>query len=456
MQRFALIAAFGLALARAASAQTASQYNQLKQQLDTLQKQVEGLKAAGPEAIPTEAAPKKLEWTGFGEMAYQNMGTRQENGSPSPYRDIANVTRLCVAGIYHYDEKIQAKFEVELLNAGANALTTNSLNKNISIDVDQAYVEDKFTEQAGLRAGLMIVPMGLTNDHYRPTDYDGVFRPSVETYLIPSTWRELGAGLFGTLGPNKMVSYRSYVVNGLNAVGAETIWGNNTFNQVPGFSGSQGIMGGRSLGTISLATDGAWVTRVDVALMKNSFLGAAYYVGKAGQGLVPSEIPIEIWEAHAHLEYQNARLQALFTQGNMANAGQLDDMIVATANAAHTPPDLVGGRWWGGYVSLDYNVMPLFKPEGMKGIAHLGPYFRYERYVTASHMPSFYWADPANSRTEYTVGLSVKPIKNIIVKGEYQWLNNEARGVGSPALVENGQLPLTGVHEWNLGLGFEF
>ena len=456
MKTLTFIAAFALALARTASAQTADQYNQLKQQIDGLQKQVEGLKASGTQIMSREPKKEKLEWGGFGEMAYQNIGARQENGSASPYHDIANLTRISIDGIYHFNDQVRAKFEVEVLNAGVNSMTTNSLSKNISVDIEQAFVDDKLSEAAGLRAGLVIVPMGLTNDHHRPDDYDGVFRPSTEIYLIPSTWRELGAGLFGTFGPEKMVSYRSYVVSGFNPVAGSTstTYTPNIINQVTGFTGSQAIKGGRSLGTIGLAKDGAWVTRVDVSPVKGSFVGASYYVGQAGQGQVSSEIPIEIWEAHAHGEYRNARLQALFVQGNIGNAGQLDAII--KNNSSVTAKDYVGGRFWGGYVSLDYNVMPLIKPEGLKGLEHLGPYFRFERYSTAAHLPAGYAGNGANDRTEWTVGLSARPIKNVLLKAEYQWLNNSAHQVGAPALVENGQLPLTGVHEFNLGLAYTF
>ena len=47
--------------------------------------------------------------------------------------------------------------------------------------------------------------------------YFGVERPEVEQRLLPTTWREGGAGIFGELAPG--LTYRGYVVNGLNARG---------------------------------------------------------------------------------------------------------------------------------------------------------------------------------------------------------------------------------------------
>jgi hypothetical protein len=54
--------------------------------------------------------------------------------------------------------------------------------------------------------------------------------------------------------------------------------------------------------------------------------------------------------------------------------------------------------------------------------------------------------------------VSLRPVKHVIVKTEYQWLNNRAHSeiTQSPGLVSVGQYPLTGIHEWNLGLGYEF
>ncbi|MBI5200862.1 MAG: hypothetical protein HY925_04675, partial [Elusimicrobia bacterium] len=45
------------------------------------------------------------------------------------------------------------------------------------------------------------------------------------------------------------------------------------------------------------------------------------------------------------------------------------------------------------------------------------------------------------SRIEYTAGLTYKPIPQVVVKGDYQWLLNQAR---------------TGVNQLNFGLGYVF
>ena len=67
---------------------------------------------------------------------------------------------------------------------------------------------------AEIGGGLLLLPMGFINEMHEPTTFLGASRPETELRIIPSTWRENGAGLFGELGP---FDYRTYVVNGLDA-----------------------------------------------------------------------------------------------------------------------------------------------------------------------------------------------------------------------------------------------
>ena len=43
----------------------------------------------------------------------------------------------------------------------------------------------------------MLIPMGIVNEYHEPTTFNGVERPSIDGKIIPSTWREIGLGLYG-------------------------------------------------------------------------------------------------------------------------------------------------------------------------------------------------------------------------------------------------------------------
>jgi hypothetical protein len=76
-----------------------------------------------------------------------------------------------------------------------------------------------FDGKLGFRAGLLLLPMGIVNEMHEPTTFHGVFRPWVENKLIPTTSRENGFGIYGSLMDDK-VEYKWYYVNGWQNPGA--------------------------------------------------------------------------------------------------------------------------------------------------------------------------------------------------------------------------------------------
>src|SRR6266498_5081560 len=59
--------------------------------------------------------------------------------------------------------------------------------------------------------------VGIVNVYHEPPSFNGVDRPDVDTFVIPSTWREPGVGIFGELAEG--LRYQVFFVNGFNANG---------------------------------------------------------------------------------------------------------------------------------------------------------------------------------------------------------------------------------------------
>src|SRR5204862_3216672 len=79
-----------------------------------------------------------------------------------------------------------------------------------AIELEQAYVDFLVTRGFNVRAGMLLVPMGIINERHEPPVYHGVERPFVDTVIIPSTWFEAGAGVHGEVGSG--LRYRAYVM----------------------------------------------------------------------------------------------------------------------------------------------------------------------------------------------------------------------------------------------------
>ena len=84
------------------------------------------------------------------------------------------------------------------------------------VGVEQAFINYKISEPINFRAGLMLIPMGIVNEYHETTTFNGVERTAVETKIIPTTWRELGAGFTGTID-NLSLKYQAYVINGFKS-----------------------------------------------------------------------------------------------------------------------------------------------------------------------------------------------------------------------------------------------
>ncbi|MGH9335555.1 MAG: hypothetical protein ACRD21_17610, partial [Vicinamibacteria bacterium] len=244
----------------------------------------------------------------------------------------------------------------------------------------------------------------------------GARRPEVESAIIPSTWRENGAGIFGTAG---LFEYRAYAIAGLSS---------------SGFS-SAGIRGGRQKGARSKAEDFGLTGRLDLTGMPGLTAGVSFFTGDSGQGSTVDRQTIagrvSLFDLHAQYRHRGLHLRGLYARGSIGDAE-----LINAANSL-SGASSVGEDQFGWYLEAAYDVMTL-APRGEWALA---PYFRYERLDPQDSVPPGFVDGPATDRTLWTFGIDVKPISRVVVKADYQWIRNEAR---------------TGINQFNVALGFLF
>ncbi|MCM2269877.1 MAG: hypothetical protein NDJ75_07235, partial [Thermoanaerobaculia bacterium] len=185
----------------------------------------------GPAASKVYRKAKGVSIGGYGELLYQNFSGSNDAGAPSGKLDDLDVLRGIVYVGYKWSDKwiLNTEFEWE----------HGSTGKNGEASVEFAYVDRLIRPELNVRAGLVLIPMGLVNELHEPTVFLGARRPGVESAILPTTWRESGVGVFGEVGG---FAYRTYLLNGLDA---------------KGFTAG-GIRGGRQQGFHSKAEDFAW------------------------------------------------------------------------------------------------------------------------------------------------------------------------------------------------------
>lgn len=436
-QRLGIILGALVALAPAAPAlaQDAAKLGELERKLDILTQEIEKLKlgeAAEPQDLKGrsgmapaaskvyESRPGKVSIGGYGETVFHGPSKRRQDAGPSNEKKQADNLRAVLYAGYKFNDWILLNSEIEFEHGG----TGEGGEVRGEAAVEQAYLEFKFSRALGVRAGHVVVPLGLVNEIHEPTTFHGVDRPSVERFIIPSTWHENGVGLFGEFGP---VSYRTYLMAGLNAVSSAD-------PAADGFTASGGIRGGRTEGSNSFAEDLALASRVDIQPLTGVKAGMGLFLGEADQGRATFSVPVTLWETHAAAEWRGASLKALYAQGRIGNADALNSAQGFTDAARNS----VGREFFGGYVEGAFDVLTLVRENQGQAFS---PFVRYERYDTQAETPSAFSKNPANSRVEYALGATYKPIAQVAVKLDRQWKRNQAR---------------TGVDQWNLGLAYIF
>lgn len=94
------------------------------------------------------------------------------------------------------------------------------VEKGGEVALEQFHITRLVHPAFNVRAGHLIVPVGLTNEQHEPINFFGTSRPEGETTLLPSTWHENGIEVFGTFGRGyTRFNYQALVVAGLNANG---------------------------------------------------------------------------------------------------------------------------------------------------------------------------------------------------------------------------------------------
>jgi len=342
-----------------------------------------------------------------------------------PFSDIArqngnlDVHRLVTFMGYKFNDRTHFVTEIEIEHV-------------IEVYVEQAFLSYMIDERLNFRAGLILIPMGILNEYHEPPTYNGVERPNLDAKIVPTTWREVGAGFSGKFD-DLSLKYQLYILNGFNG-----------YNGSGKFRGTDGFRTGRQKGAESFMSNPNLSTKIDYYGIMGLKLGLAVYYGKSQSSLyhgldmddigavkkADSSI-VGITMLGLDVRYQNkgfeARAQYILTSAS--NTLQYN---------AFTGKDL-GSKMMGYYFEAGYNVLRFLKDTRNK----MTVFARYENYNTHAQVDAGIAKIDAYNRTDITVGLGFKVADGAVFKADYQ-------------LFKNADTSVDGINQINLGMGIWF
>ena len=387
---------------------------ELERRIELLAEEVERLRSGEPEnevtidqaralgLAPSAASTYEIDSgvsiAGYGEVLYENYASDKV----SQY----DMLRAIIYTGYRFSDKFLFNSEIEVEHAK-------------EIFVEFAYVDYLATPNFGLRAGMLLVPMGLVNEFHEPTVFIGAERPVTENKIIPSTWRENGGGFYGAFNN---VAFRAYVVNGFR--------GTN-------FSAG-GLRGGRQKGGKAYADNMAFTGRLDITPIPGAFFGGSFSTGGSGQSEVADDsgriygVRTNIFDVHAQVQARGVDFRALFAQAGLDDTSMLNQVLGLEGSKG------VAEKMQGGYVQLGYDL--LSQAPGAAGVA-LTPYLRYEKVDTHTALAAGFTRDPGRNNTYTTFGIELKPNPGVVFKVDHMWVSNAAD---------------SGVNQFNVSVGYAF
>lgn len=297
--------------------------------------------------------------------------------------------------------------------------------------IEQAYLNHRFDERLQLKAGLLLTPFGIVNEYHEPTSFNGVLRPAVDNSIIPTTWREIGAGLHGRFSEAGL-GYQVYVMNGFKSYDGSGLIG-----------GSSGLRGGRQKGAMAIMGSPSVAARITYDAIPNLVLGISGYMGETSSTLFnkldkndqaamakadSSIVNVSMVGADYRYSIGNFKTRGTIAYASLGNVAEYNKL---------TKKDL-------GSALLGYNIevaYDLFAKDGSdEGV--LTPFVRYEKYDTNHKVASGATRKDAYNKQDWVFGVGYRIAKGAVLKADY--------------LLSKSKADNSAIGTLNLGVGVSF
>ncbi|MFB6306369.1 MAG: hypothetical protein ABEH43_05180 [Flavobacteriales bacterium] len=327
--------------------------------------------------------------------AYGEDHYHQPMGSDKRYNGTMDVHRLVPFLGFNFNKNVSFFTELEIEHVD-------------EIYVEQAFIDYRINRFMTFRSGLLLMPMGIINEYHESTTFFSVERPGMDHDIIPTTWRELGAGLTGNIY-SASLRYQLYAVNGFKSYdnGSGTLGGGESFR------------GGRQKASKSTISSPNVTGKVEYYGIKGLRVGLSGYFGKTQSTLYhgansdmekradSTVVGLNMLAADFRYRIKGLKLRGQYVYGKMNNVAEYNSF---------TGSDL-GASMSGYYVTAGYNVLNLCKKNKNQDIT---VFARYENYDTHNSVTGEMKENKAYDRSTITFGANYTIAKGAVLKADYQ------------------------------------
>lgn len=306
---------------------------------------------------------------GYGELHYVNTDST----------NIINMHRFILFMGHEFNDRMRFWSELEIEHSQVKTEGEGSGE----VSIEQAFLEFDISDNNSIRAGIILVPVGLVNETHEPPTFYGVERNNVEKNIIPTTWREGGVSLTGRF--SGAFSYDVAMHSGLQISSAD----------------NYAVRGGRNNVSKAPMSDPAYTARLKWTGIAGVELGAAVqYQRNMLQSQADTDPAADpaltagsatLLETHAVWQTGPYALRALYASWDLSGSG---------------PQSVGADEQSGWYVEPSYKFTPKW-----------GVYARQSSWDNQVNSTN----DTQRDQTDF--GVSYWPHEDVVVKANYQLLD---------------------------------
>ena len=302
------------------------------------------------------------------------------------------------------------------------------VEKGGEVELEQFWIQKSFGRWANIKAGHIVVPVGLNNAYHEPLNFFTVYRPEGENTVLPSTWHQTGISFWGK---TKGWRYELQFLAGLNS---DNFTNTGWINKGPG-TPTEG----------EIATKYGTTLRIDNYCIKGLRIGLSGYYGHAIGNSYPNN------KDGAESKYKGVvaigAIDFTYNNYNWIVRGQADYGYLSDAKQLKYFTNRLNGLspfHHSAFVSKNafaygieagYNIFSQIEKlrQDNQKLYLFGRYEHYNPYASKTKNTSY---DYTNVQ-RMAVGINYYPVKQIVVKAEYshrflksQYNNEPAINIG--------------------------
>jgi hypothetical protein len=311
---------------------------------------------------------------------------------------------------HSFSDRLRFVGELELEHA-----LVEGLEEAGELELEQAYLDFRLKPALNFRAGMLLAPVGIINERHEPPSFYGVERPFVDTFIVPTTWFDAGAGVHGTFGGGWQ--YRAYLMAPLDATR---------------ITAAEGLAEARQKGFQSNVRNVAGTGRVEYVGYPGLTLGTSFWRGQTGFNFKREESHVGLVEVDGRYHSGALGIRGEFAHVFVDGADAINDLLQRSSGINPN----IARQLRGFYVEPSVRPLPWLKFD-------IGAFLRYENFDTQFRMPEGVLPLKQFDRAAWVLGASYYPDPDIVLKIDYSVIRNRSALFGS-------------VDSLNIGLGWWF